>query len=452
MACIRSISGLRVTNDELTQELITSYSRAFAAYLPPGPIVIGRDGRPSGVWMEEVIISTLISCGRDVIALGIAPTPTVQLETEHSEAIGGISITASHNPSEWNGMKFLNAGGVFLNADENHAFWKYLDEPTNHESVVLGNCRYIENPSEHHIAKIHASLQALGIELQHTKNPIIAVVDAVNASGSIFVPALLESLDCDCIPLFCDNTGFFPHTPEPLTQHLSDLMFAVKQHSAQLGIAVDPDADRLVLIDEEGNAIGEEKTIALCTMAILECAELKNASNSIAINMSTSSMSEIIARNSGWGVYRTPVGEINVVQAMKEHNCIIGGEGSGGVILPACHYGRDSLIGISLIIALMKKTGKSLSSLADMLPKTHMIKGKMPWSGSADEIFQRIERHFSGNFIEIRRDDGIWMQFSDGWMHVRMSNTEPILRYIIECLDEETVQQYVQSLMIQFQD
>jgi len=452
MACIRSISGLRVTNDELTQELITSYSKAFAAYLPPGPIVIGRDGRPTGVWMEEVIIDTLTAYGRDVISLGIAPTPTVQLETEHSNAIGGISITASHNPSEWNGMKFLNAEGVFLNAEENRDFWNYLDGNDIEETVNAGNCIVVENPSEQHIAKIHASLQALGIDLPHVKQPILAVVDAVNASGSTFVPALLESLDCDCIPLYCDNSGEFPHTPEPLTQHLTDLMSAVCKHSAQLGIAVDPDADRLVLIDEQGTAIGEEKTIALCTMAILECADLKQDSHSIAINMSTSSMSEILAENNGWNVYRTPVGEINVVQAMKKHDCIIGGEGSGGVILPACHYGRDSLVGVSLIIALMKKTGKSLSALADMLPKTYMVKGKMPWSGSADEIFQKIERHFTGTFIEIRKEDGIWMKFSDGWMHVRMSNTEPILRYIIECLEEKTAQHHVQSLMMHFQD
>lgn len=452
MACIRSISGLRVTNDELTQELIASYSRAFAAYLPPGPIVIGRDGRPSGVWMEEVIIATLTAFGRDVISLGIAPTPTVQLETEHSNAIGGISITASHNPSEWNGMKFLNAGGVFLNAEENREFWNYLDEHDIEENINPGNCTIAENPSEQHIAKIHASLLALGIELPHVEKPILAVVDAVNASGSMFVPALLESLDCDCIPLYCDNNGEFPHTPEPLTEHLTELMSAVCKYSAQLGIAVDPDADRLVLIDEKGNAIGEEKTIALCTMAILECADLDQDSYSIAINMSTSSMSEILAKNNGWKVYRTPVGEINVVETMKKHDCIIGGEGSGGVILPACHYGRDSLVGISLIIALMKKTSKSLSTLAEMLPKTYMIKGKMPWSGSADEIFQRIERHFAGAIIEIRKDDGLWMQFSDGWMHVRMSNTEPIMRYIIECLEENVVQYHVQSLMLQFQD
>ena len=452
MACIRSISGLRVTTDELTHELIASYAKAFASYLPDGPIVIGRDGRPSGVWMEEVIIETLLSCGRNVISLGIAPTPTIQLETEHSDACGGISITASHNPSEWNGMKFLNAGGVFLNADENREFWKILENDRLDEQNGNGHATIIEDPKQKHIEQIHTALRNLGIEIPHTSKSIVCVIDAVNASGSTFVPALLESLDCESIALYCEGTGIFPHTPEPLAEYLSDLMSAVSMHSADIGIAVDPDADRLVLIDEMGHAIGEEKTLALCTMAILECADLRETNYSIAINMSTSNMSETLAESHGWTVHRTPVGEINVVQAMKQFNCIIGGEGSGGVILPACHYGRDSLIGIALIIALMKKTGKSLSALAELLPKTSMIKGKMPWSGSADEIFQRIERHFAGTFLEIRKDDGIWLRFTDGWMHIRMSNTEPILRYIVESSDDQQAQHIVHSLLLQFQE
>ena len=451
MACIRSISGLRVTTDELTHELIASYARAFASYLPDGPIIIGRDGRPSGIWMEEVIIETLLSCGRNVISLGIAPTPTIQLETEHSDACGGISITASHNPSEWNGMKFLNAGGVFLNAEENREFWTYLEKNENDEPRERGHSTIIQEPEQKHIEQIHGALRSLGIDIPHTSKPITCVIDAVNASGSTFVPALLESLDCDSIALHCDGTGIFPHTPEPLAENLSDLMSAVSKHSADIGIAVDPDADRLVLIDENGKAIGEEKTLALCIMSILECADLRDKDYSIAINMSTSSMSEILAESHGWKVHRTPVGEINVVQAMKQFHSIIGGEGSGGVILPACHYGRDSLIGIALIIALMKKTGKSLSALSDLLPKTSMIKGKMPWSGSADEIFQRIERHFAGTFIEIRKDDGIWLRFPNGWMHIRMSNTEPILRYIVESSDEQSAQHFVHTLLSQFQ-
>lgn len=450
MACIRSISGLRVTTDELTQELIASYARAFAVYLPNGPIVIGRDGRPSGKWMEDIIIETLLACGRNVMSLGIAPTPTIQLETEYSDASGGISITASHNPSEWNGMKFLNAGGVFLNAEENREFWTYLERENIDANTVRGNCTFIKDPEQRHIEKIHDALRSLGISLPHTLHPITCVIDAVNASGSTFVPALLESLDCESISLYCDRTGIFPHTPEPLAENLTELMSAVLKHSAHIGIAVDPDADRLVLIDEHGKAIGEEKTLALCMMAILECADLRDKQYAIAINMSTSSMSEMLAESHGWTVHRTPVGEINVVQAMKHFHAIIGGEGSGGVILPACHYGRDSLIGIALIIALMKKTGKSLSSLADLLPKTHMFKGKMAWSGSADEIFQQIERHFADTFLQIRKDDGIWLRFTDGWMHIRMSNTEPILRYIIESSDELDAKNKVQSLLSLF--
>ena len=447
MAIIRSISGLRVTQDALTRELISSYARAFSHYIPSGPIVIGRDGRPSGKWMEDVIIETLISEGRDVVSLGIAPTPTVQLETEHSSAKGGIAITASHNPSEWNGMKFLNESGVFLNAKENAEFWKELDSEDQSIIQSKGTLTVIEQPIQKHIASIHKALLSLCIDIPSSSKELIAVVDAVNASGSAFVPELLESLDCTCIPLYCDGTGVFPHLPEPLTENLGALMSAVQQHKADIGIAVDPDADRLVLIDEHGNAIGEEKTIALCVKSLITCAIVPHHAQSIALNMSTSSMSEYIAEEYGWSVYRTPVGEINVVESMKIHQCIIGGEGSGGVIVPATHFGRDSLVGLALIIALMKNTSKSLSELAASLPDLCMVKGKMSWSGSADKLFEEIERHFIQSLREKRIDDGIWLKLDAGWIHVRLSNTEPILRYIVECRSENETQTIVESLI-----
>jgi phosphomannomutase len=366
-----------------------------------------------------------------VISLGIAPTPTVQLETEHSQAVGGISITASHNPSEWNGMKFLHAGGVFLNSVENREFWSILDGESGYvDSGVKGTLTRLLNVEQRHISHVFQSLHLLGIDT--SEHMLTAVIDAVNASGSAYVPALLQAMNCNGISLYCDQSGVFPHTPEPLSENLGDLMNSVKHHKADLGIAVDPDADRLVLIDELGNPIGEEKTIALCVKAIVEIASPKILHADLAVNLSTSIMSEIIARNAGWNVHRTPVGEINVVEAMKTHNCIIGGEGSGGVILPSCHYGRDSLVGIALILSLMKYTQKPLSVLSAELPSTTMIKGKMQWSGSAEEVFLSIEQHFQQAYIEIRHDDGLWLRFSDGWIHVRTSNTEPILRFIVE--------------------
>lgn len=445
MAIIRSISGLRATTDQLTKELIESYAHAFGTYIPEGPIVIGRDGRPSGAWMEEVIIDTLLRQGHDIISLGIAPTPTVQLETEHSNAMGGISITASHNPSQWNGMKFLNAHGVFLNASENQAFWSILDGgPVFGKPSSEGSLIQMQDVVQRHTEQVLKALYQIGISIPQYS--ITAVVDAVNASGSKYVPAMLDKLSCTSIPLHCDESGVFPHMPEPLAEHLAGLMQAVKDHHADLGIAVDPDADRLVLIDELGEPIGEEKTIALCVKALLECSLPSMHQSSIALNLSTSIMSEILALHAGWNVYRTPVGEINVVESMKAHGCIIGGEGSGGVIVPACHYGRDSLIGIALIISLMKHTQKTLSTLAAELPITTMIKGKISWSGPSHGLFQSIENHFQDACIEVRHDDGIWLRFDHGWMHIRTSNTEPILRYIVEQEHAADAEAYVQIL------
>jgi phosphomannomutase len=449
MAIIRSISGLRATTDELTKELIESYAHAFGTYIPHGPIVIGRDGRPSGAWMEEVIIDTLLQQGHDIIQLGIAPTPTVQLETEHSHAMGGISITASHNPSQWNGMKFLNADGVFLNATENQEFWSILDSgkilgnPSTHGTLIMLN-----DAVQRHVENVMIALQKMNISIPD--HAITAVVDAVNASGSRYVPAMLDALQCTSIPLYCDQSGIFPHVPEPLSDNLGELMTAVKNTQADLGIAVDPDADRLVLIDELGEPIGEEKTIALCVKALLECSEPPIQYTSIALNLSTSIMSEKLAVQAGWDIHRTPVGEINVVESMKSHGSIIGGEGSGGVILPACHYGRDSLIGIALIIALMKQTQKTLSALAGELPRTTMIKGKIAWHGPARELFEKIQRHFQDSCTEVRHDDGIWLKFAHGWMHIRTSNTEPILRYIVEqeqAYDAKAQVQILQELL-----
>ncbi|MFZ9760519.1 MAG: phosphoglucosamine mutase [Candidatus Kapaibacteriota bacterium] len=450
MAIIRSISGLRATTDELTKDLIQSYAHAFGIYLSSGSIIVGRDGRPSGAWMEEIIIETLLDLGHDVISLGIAPTPTVQLETEHSNAIGGISITASHNPAEWNGMKFLNKDGVFLNASENKDFWLILDSHTLLKpSQNRGSLHKLQQVEQRHIQHVMGALAYHGI-----KNPlhsVKAVIDAVNASGSRFAPAMLEALNCEAIPLYCDESGVFPHTPEPLSENLSDLMQEVRKHHADLGIAIDPDADRLVLIDEYGQPIGEEKTIALCIKSLIECSSPSAQQAGIALNLSTSLMSEIIAQNAGWKTQRTSVGEINVVESMKEHNCIIGGEGSGGVILPSCHFGRDSLVGIALVIALMKNTGKPLSVLASELPATVMIKGKMPWSGSAVQIFQDIERHFQTSSVNIRHDDGLWIGLEQGWIHVRTSNTEPILRYIVEHISEAEAEKHARALQILIQ-
>jgi phosphomannomutase len=442
MPFIRSISGVRATlGDALTPFMIAEYAAGFAAYLPPGIIAVGRDGRPSGKWIEQIVSATLVACGREVLSLGIVPTPTVQLFSEHNAVAGGISISASHNPEEWNGLKFLNGEGLFLNAEENEAFWRVIDERqfsfiNRQESGVV---TVHQNPASHHIESI------LLLPL-FTRNNLLetirsqrfrVVVDAVNASGSEFLPRLLKAFGCDVIPLYCDGSGVFPHTPEPVPDNLSTLAQAVSIHKADLGIAVDPDADRLVLVDELGNVVFEEYTIALAVLAALRNKEFfaEKATAPVVVNLSTTQTIEDIAQKYNTTVVRTPVGEINVVKAMLEHDSLIGGEGSGGVILPQCHAGRDSLVGTALVLLLMaqvrtERPRMTLSAIIAALPQYSMVKRKQAFTGDAQKIFQQAMKKFPDAIVNT--DDGLRLTMADSWVHLRSSNTEPIIRVIAE--------------------
>lgn len=436
MPFIRSISGLRATlGSNMTPALIADYGSAFAKYSPDGPIVIGRDGRPSGEWIEQILTGTLTACGREVRLLGVVPTPTVQMRVEHSPATGGIAITASHNPKEWNGMKFINSNGVFLDKNENIRLWDIADNK-EFEYVEQIEKKPIVNTEaiNDHIKKIiDLPIFSRTNVLDNINNSgIIAAVDSVNSSGSVAVPSLLAKLRIESIRLFCDGTGIFPHTPEPIPQNLKDLADTVRMSKSDIGIAVDPDADRLVLIDETGNPIGEELTITLAVKAVLKFIKYFDHKGipAIVVNHSTTRRVEDIAEQYSAKVYRSPVGEINVVKMMKEKEAIIGGEGSGGVILPACHYGRDSLVGIALIIALLADEGKPLSQIVNDLPEYEMIKTKIPVSGDISSDFDRIKAEFRD--FEIIEDDGIKLVQGKKWVQLRASNTEPIIRIIAE--------------------
>jgi phosphomannomutase len=442
MPFIRSISGVRATlGDALTPFVVAEYTAAFAAYLPPGIIAVGRDGRPSGSWVEQIVSATLAACGRDILELGVVPTPTVQLFSEHQAIAGGISITASHNPAEWNGMKFLNGEGVFLNADENAAFWRILDERQfrfvagQHGGAVT----FHQNPAAHHtesIMLLPLFSNSGNVELIR-KHKFRVVVDAVNAAGSHFLPYLLKAFECDVIPLYCDGTGDFPHLPEPIPAHLGDLAKAVVVHHADFGIAVDPDADRLVLVDELGNVVMEENTVVLATLAALRNKEYfgERADAPVVVNLSTTQAVEDVAARYGVKVVRTAVGEINVVRAMLEHGSIIGGEGSGGVILPACHAGRDSMVGTALVLLLLAQARQerprmTLSSAVAAIPHYAMIKRKKEFSGKTEAIFAAVKSLFPD--AKVNTDDGLRLSFGTGWVHLRTSNTEPIIRVIAE--------------------
>lgn len=453
MPLIRSISGLRATlSDGLFPTVISDYVAAFAKLQPYGEIVLGRDGRPSGRWIGDIVKGTLVACGKQVRDIGIVPTPTVQLEVEHSNAVGGIAITASHNPGEWNGLKFLDETGVFLDKSQNEKLWNILENKSFDFSDEFKNIEVkIDNIAiDNHINSVLNIPLIDEKMLKEIKNKKLkVVVDAVNASGSLAIPALLEKFGIEVVHLYCDQSGIFPHTPEPLPINLTELANNVKLHNADLGIAVDPDADRLVLIDETGEPIGEEKTIVLSALAVFENFDkFKNYDKKAVVNLSTSRMIEDIAKEYGFEIIRSAVGEINVVNKMKEVNAIIGGEGSGGVILPSCHYGRDSLVGTALILFLMVSNDKKLSELSENLPNYKMLKLKKEYAGNLSDIFGEIESKFNGNMPS--KIDGLRYDFEESWVQARPSNTEPIIRVIAEAKSEENAENIAYEILKMF--
>lgn len=440
MSFIRSISGIRATLGEgLNPAVLSEYLIAFSNITADGPIVIGRDGRESGSWIEKLVISILESQSRDIINLGISPTPTIQLITEHSKAAGGISITASHNPQQWNGLKFLNQNGIFLNQEDNNNVWALVD---NKKYILNSQYKKIKYEEIDGREKHLESLLNLPFVNEEIINKIRdkkfkVVVDAVNASGSDYLPFLLEYLGCEVINLYTDKSGIFPHTPEPLPENLNDLRARVKETDSDLGIAVDPDADRLVLVNNKGESISEEKSLVFCGISILKKLDyFKNYSKTIVTNLSTSNMLSIIAKKYGVDIFRAPVGEINVVNKMKEIRSFYGGEGSGGIILPESHYGRDSLVGTFLILCLLTETGKSISELDGEIPRLFMKKSKFQFNGSFEDISNKMKKEFKN--YKFNEEDGIRIDLSETqWIHIRKSNTEPILRVICESISDK---------------
>lgn len=431
MPFIRSISGLRATlGDALTPAIVADYAAAFAAMLPDGAIVVGRDGRPSGCWIEDVVIGALRASGRHVRVLGMVPTPTVQLLTEHSDAVGGISITASHNPAPWNGLKFIGGDGVFLDAEQNATQWKHVDEGRFALSADQqhGTVTHVNDAVDQHV-NIIMRLDAVRSAPQASGQTV--VVDAVNCSGSVIVPALLRRMGYDVVELYCNGNGVFPHVPEPLAENLGALGEAVRDHRASLGVAVDPDGDRLVLFDEHGQPIGEELTITLATEAVLQ----SGVEGPVVVNYSTTRCVDDVAARYGCPTFRAPVGEINVVRRMQTEHAVIGGEGSGGVIVPACHYGRDAMVGLALITSMLRSTERTLSQAVASIPSYAMIKTKVTVDDqqAATRLLDLVAAHFDDGVIS--REDGVHVSYSDRWLHVRTSNTEPILRVIVEAPD-----------------
>ena len=438
MTLIKSISGIRGTiggavGDNLTPIDTVKFAAAYGTWLKQQlvkenyRVVVGRDARISGSMIQNLVMNTLIGLGIDVIDLGLSTTPTVEIAVPMEHADGGIILTASHNPKQWNALKLLNNKGEFLNGIEGT---KILDiaegdamnfADVDHLGKITKNDAYIDL----HIDEVLALPLVTKRAIEQARFTV--VVDGVNSTGGIAIPLLLEALGVDVIKLYCEPNGQFPHNPEPLKEHLTDLSEAVKKHKADFGIVVDPDVDRLAFMDENGNMFGEEYTLVACADYVLS----KTPGNTVSNMSSTRALRDVTEKHGG--TYQaSAVGEVNVVSLMKKNKVVIGGEGNGGIIYPDAHYGRDALVGVALFLSLLAEKDITVSALRDTYPNYFMSKKKIQLTPSldVDAILKAMENRYQNE--QLTTIDGVKIDFSESWVHLRKSNTEPIIRIYTE--------------------
>ena len=431
------ISGIRgIYGEGLDDALTRRFAGAFGR-LTGGPVVVGRDSRVSGPALSQAVVSGLVGAGNDVIDLGIASTPTTEMAVVFRKAAGGIIITASHNPREWNGLKFLGSDGVFISAARGEELLRLYEATTGDETGASpGTHTRWDGADDHHIAAV-LDLDLIDVELIRS-NHFAICIDTVNGAGGFICTELLRQLGCTVHGIHTEPTGDFPRGAEPVPENLGDLCACVKKHGTDVGFAVDPDVDRLSIVDEDGRAIGEEYTLALAADFIMG-----KAGGPAACNLSTSRMIDDAAERHGTTVHRAPVGEINVVEAMRKHNATIGGEGNGGVILPSLHYGRDAVLGISLMLQLMAERGMKVSELAGEFPRYTMVKDKIGIAEKGAWV-EPVKKLFDGERLDF--SDGIKVMFPVSWVHIRGSNTEPIVRVIAEAPTGEEARRLVRRV------
>jgi len=441
MTLIKSISGIRgtiggIAGEGLTPSDIVKFTTAYAFWLKKtsdnNTIVVGRDARISGQMVNNLVTGTLIGCGYNVIDLQLSTTPTVEMAVVWENAAGGIIITASHNPKQWNALKLLNHKGEFISANDGLELLEMAEKGDFifPEIEDIGTISYPENYFQKHIDAILA-LPLVNVEAIKAKKYKI-VVDAVNSTGGIVVPMLLNALGVqEVVEIFCEPTGKFPHNPEPLPEHLGELSSEVKRSAAQLGIVVDPDVDRLAFVCEDGEVFGEEYTLVAVADYIL-----KNKKGNTVSNLSSTKALKDITLKHGGEYNASAVGEVNVVEMMKQTNAVIGGEGNGGIIYPELHYGRDALVGIALFLSHLSQSGKSAKGLRMTYPDYTISKNKIELDDSINLnlIFKKIEEKYIKQ--PINKVDGLKIEFGDEWVHLRKSNTEPIIRIYSESQTE----------------
>ncbi|MDI3321022.1 phosphoglucosamine mutase [Pinibacter soli] len=452
MSLIKSISGIRGTiggkpGENFTPVDIVKFTAAYGSWLlekgKGKKVVVGRDGRMSGSMVNQLVVNTLLGLGIDVLDAGLSTTPTVEMAVVWEEADGGIILTASHNPMQWNALKLLNNHGEFISAEDG---LNILEKATNERFEFanvnsLGKLSQIDSVIEKHIESI--------IELKYVDKTAIqkkgfkVVVDVINSTGAIAIPKLLESLGVqNAIIINGDITGNFAHNPEPLPEHLTQLCEAVKTHNADFGISVDPDVDRLCFVCEDGTFFGEEYTLVAVANYVLQFQKGSTVSN-----LSSSRALRDITREQGCNYYAAAVGEVNVVKKMKEVNAVIGGEGNGGIILPELHYGRDALAGVALFLSALAKFEGTISAFRKTFPDYHMAKKKVDLAADVQitDVLAKVQSAYADQ--KLNTEDGLKIDLLDGWIHLRASNTEPIIRIYTEATTKETAEQFANDVM-----
>jgi len=443
MSLIKSISGIRGTiggkvTDNLTPIDTVKFAAAYGMWLRNHSskeqltVILGRDARISGKMVSSLVGNTLVGLGINVIDIGLSTTPTVEVAVQLDEADGGIIITASHNPKQWNALKLLNEKGEFLNANDGEAVLQIAENDSYIFSEVdnLGVYRKKKNYITKHIKEV-LNLDLVDIEAIK-KAKFKVVVDAVNSTGGIAIPALLKKLGVECVELYCEPNGEFPHNPEPLKEHLTDISELVVKEKADLGIVVDPDVDRLALISEDGSMFGEEYTLVACADYVLG----KTHGNTVS-NLSSSRALRDITQKHGGTHEASAVGEVNVVELMKKTNAIIGGEGNGGIIYPESHYGRDSLVGVALFLSHLATIKMTCKELRKSYPNYYMSKNKIQLTPqiNVDAILNTVATTYKNE--DVSTIDGVKINFDSEWVHLRKSNTEPIIRIYTESTSQK---------------
>ncbi|GIZ14801.1 phosphoglucosamine mutase [Capnocytophaga catalasegens] len=453
MTLIKSISGIRGTiggqiDDNLTPIDAVKFASAYGTWLKNSlnknkiKVVVGRDARISGEMIHNLVQYTLVGLGIDVINIGLSTTPTVEIAVPLEQADGGIILTASHNPKQWNALKLLNNKGEFLSAQDGSEILQ-IAEQNMYEFASVDNLGQVQDNDAYMDIHVDEVLKLPLVNIQGIREKKFrVVVDAVNSSGGIAIPKLLEELGVEVIKLYCTPNGHFPHNPEPLKEHLGDICQKVIQEKADFGIVVDPDVDRLAFICEDGEMFGEEYTLVACADYVLS-----KTKGNVVSNLSSSRALRDIAHKYGVEYFASAVGEVNVVQEMKRVNAIIGGEGNGGIIYPELHYGRDALVGVALFLSLLVEKNISVRKLRESYPAYFMSKNKIELTPTVDVdlILQKMAKQYAQE--KISTIDGVKIDFADSWVHLRKSNTEPIIRIYTEAPSQDQADNLAQRIM-----